>query len=741
MNEVNFARPGGQSISIESPEHDGPDTAAVERISIPLVEQYLRIAFRWKWLIAGAVAIAVLIGILYTLLATPLYTATTRLEISREGNRIVSVGSVEPETTAVDMEFYQTQYGLLESRALAERVARELKLIDNDEFFVLFGRDDLVDSASGGAAAATRDERAQAAAKILLENVQVSPIRLSRLVDLSWVSPDPQLSAQVTNAWAEAFIQSNLERRFEATAYARRFLEERLEQLRGRLEESERQLVGFASNQAIINVPAGNDAQGNQAERSLTADSLVTLNAALAEAIADRVAAESRLNQASGPTAESVSNTAIAAMRERRAQTAAEYERLMTQFEPGYPPALALAAQIRELDQNITREEARVQTSIRSAYRDAVQRERSLTARVEGLKGDFLDQRRRSIQYNIYQRDVDTNRELYDGLLQRYKEIGVTGGVGNNNVAVVDPARVPERPSHPRPLINMVVALLAGLVAGIGLALVREQLDETISDPADLERRIDLPLLGAIPTTVGHEQPRDQLRDPKSVLTEAYLSVQSSLAFSSDHGIPQTLAVTSTRASEGKSTTSYAIAYSIARSGARTILVDGDMRSPSVHDDLGISNERGFSNYLSGTDDLESLIQYPEGHSMAVLTAGPQPPNAAELLRGARFTMLLAELRKKFDHIVVDSPPVLGLADAPTITSRVEATIFVIEAKAVKARMARRAIERLRQSRARLVGTVLTKFDARQAHFGYGYDYGYGYGYGDARHEKPKKPA
>jgi capsular exopolysaccharide synthesis family protein len=723
MNDITFPRPPGQPL----PSLGGADASNAEVTAVPLVEQYLRIAIRWKWLIAASVAVALTLGILATLLATPLYTATTRLEISREGSRIVNVGEVEPDTKGIDMEFYQTQYGLLQSKSLAERVARQLKLTDDKAFFTTFGREDLFEK-DGTSLATQRSKRMQVATEILLKRIDVAPIRLSRLVDVSWTSPNPQLSARVANEWASSFVQSSLERRYDATAYARQFLENRLEQLRKKLEDSERKLVGFASDQAIINIPVGpTDGKGAQVERSLTADTLAALNEQLAEATADRIRTQSRLNHGDA-TAEAIASPALATMRQQRADAAAEYANMLAQFEPGYPAAKALAAKVSELDRNIAREEARVNASLTNAYRDAATREQQLGAKVQGLKDQFLDQRRRSIQYNIYQRDVDTNRELYDGLLQRYKEIGVGAGVGTNNIVVVDPADVPDHPSHPRPLINLLLALLAGLIAGIGLALVREQMDETISDPAELERRVGLPLLGAIPSTEDSD-PREELKDPKSGLTEAYLSVQSSLAFSSDHGIPQTLAVTSTRASEGKSTSAYAIAHSIARGGARAILVDGDMRSPSVHGNLGLPNDKGLSNYLSGTDNLDALIQHPEAERLAVLTAGPPPPNAAELLRSPRLAALLAELRERFDHVIIDSPPVLGIADAPTIGSAVEGTIYVIEAKAVKARMVTRALNRLRQSRAPILGTVLTKFNPKKAHLGYGYEYGYGYGH------------
>ncbi len=729
MNDVSFPL-GGEYAPLArrvEPTPDAPDES--------ILSYYYRIAFRWRWLILGSIAVALLLGLLVTLLATPKFTANTRIEINREGSRIVNVEGVQPETSAVDQEFYQTQYGVLSSRTLAERVARKLRLGENRAFLEMFEADEAVQSLDQGAAAnasGVRAARFRTAVDILEAEVTVAPIRLSRLVDVRFTSPDAKVSADVANTWASEFIQYNLERRFDQTAYARRFLESRLEQLRRRLEESERQLVGFASRQSIINIPTGSDANGGTQERSLVANSLNALNDELARATGDRVRAESRLQSGARSSAESLSNPTINGLRARRAEIASEIARLRTQFEPGYPAVQALNAQLRTIDASLSREEGRVSGTFQSAYEDAARREQALVGRINELKQTFVDERRRGIQYNIFQRDVDTNRELYNGLLQRYKEIGVAGGVGTNNVSIVDAARVPERPSSPRPLLNLLIALVAGTVAGLGLAFIREQIDETITDPTDVERRIGLPLLGVIPRVESGNVLAD-LHDPKSNVLEAYLSVQTSLAFSTDHGVPRVLGVTSTRPAEGKSTTSLAIAYSMARNGARTVLVDADMRSPSVHSDLGLTNDRGTSNYLSGTSALTELLQYPELPNMGVLTAGPQPPNAAELLRGHRLPELIAELLTHFQYVVIDSPPVLGLADAPLIASRTEATVFVIEATGVKGRIARQAIARLRQGRAQILGSVLTKFEAKRAHFGYGYDYGYGYGSDEKR--------
>ena len=707
----------------------GPTVAIDEE---PLITRYLRIALRWKWVILGTLALALVIGLAATFLMTRLYTASTTIEISRESNKVVQIQGVEQESNAADLEFYQTQYGLLRSRALAEQVAVELKLVDNPEFFAMFGEP--IGSGNLGndrmltMSVADRPARQRKAGKLLLENVEVFPVRLSRLVDISVTSADPGLSMRIANAWSANFIESNLARRFEATSYARNFLEKRLTQLRIRLDESERALVGYASRESIINLPVANVPGAAAAERSLETDDLALLNTELSTAMGERIKAESRWRQVSrdGAVPEALTNSAIATLRQRRGEAAGDYAKLLIQFEPQYPSVRALAAEISRLDQIIAREETRVRDSIRNAYRESLTREQALQSQVGKLKGQFLDLRRRSIQYNIFQRDVDTNRQLYDGLLQRYKEIGIAGGVGTNNVSIVDPAVLPQKPSSPRLLMNLALALLAGTILGAIAAFVLEQMDEAISGPEEIQRILNLPLLGAIPKAEGDLV--DNLRDRKSSLVEAYLSVQTNLEFSTDHGVPRSIGVTSTRPAEGKSTTSLALAIQLARARKRVLLVDGDMRSPSVHGLLALNNVHGFSNYLAGTDDIASLIQQAPEFGLSVISAGPTPPNAAELLTGARLQQFLVQMAESFDHVVIDSPPVMGLADAPLIASRVEGMIFVVESHGIRASLVRVAMGRLSSANARILGSVLTKFETKRAQYGYGYDYGYGYG-------------
>ncbi|MEG3163595.1 polysaccharide biosynthesis tyrosine autokinase [Sphingomonas sp. PB2P19] len=710
----------------------GVPDADVAVVKTPLLAQIGRIAWRRRWLIASGTAAAVILGLIITLLMTPLYTATSQIEISREGNRVTEIQGVEREATTSDLEFYQTQYGLLQSESLAQQIARDLKLADNPQFFKMFNvnPDKRFSAVNGAGKPATREQRVRAAATVLLDNATIAPIRGSRLVDISFTSPDPALSLGVANAWGKNFISTNLARRYDATSYARNFLESRLAGLRERLERSERELVAYAQRSGIINLPGNIDRQtgATTGERSLTADTLEKLNASLSEAIAERIAAESQVQNGSGASnAETIRNTAINQLRERRAELSADYAKLMTQFEPEYPAARALQSQIAALDRNIQREEARVSSSFSTAYNASRERERNLGENVDQLKKSLTGLRTRSIQYNILQREVDTNRQLYDGLLQRYKEIGVAGGVGNNNISIVDQAELPTKPSKPRLALNLFLALIAGLLLSSGAAWLLEHVSEGINDPSDLPQKLGIPLLGTVPISDG-----DALADldnPKSELIDAYLAIQTNLALATPEGFPRSLSMTSTRPKEGKSTSAYALAHALARRERRVVLVDGDMRAPMVHKEFHLSNDTGLSNFLSGNEDITKSLHSATQANLTIMTAGPTPPNAADLLAGPRLRMLVDRLLESYDHVIIDSPPVMGLADAPLIARAVTGTIYAVESHNLRTSLAVVALGRLRSAKVNVLGAVMTKFNAKQSSYGYGYDYGYGYGH------------
>ncbi len=703
-------------------------------MAAPILLQYWQVAIRWKWIIAGIILASLALGLVITLLMTPKFTATSRIEISREQNKVTNVQSVETVDSGRDLEFYQTQYSLLSARSLAERVIRTLRLTSNDSFFdahsVRAEGSSMFFSQPGRLLSASeREKRDKLAVELLLKNISISPIRGSSLIDVSYTSASPSLSTQIANAWTQQFIESSMDRRFAATADARKFLEGRLADLRTRLEMSEREVVNYATRKSIVALGKTESADGKtRVERTLVSSNLEALNEALAKATADRFAAESRAQQRSmtGANSEALGNTAISALRQKRAEIASEYAKIMVQFEPGYPAAQALAEQLTALDRSIAREEMRVQNSRAAEYSEALQREASLHTAVNRLKMQMDGQQRDSIQYNIYQREADTNRQLYDGLLQRYKEIGVAG-IGANNIAIVDVAKLPSRPSSPSLPINMALALLGGIAIAGAATFALEQVDEGLRDPEQVNRLLQIPLLGSVPNVEGADA-LAALRDAKSPLSEAYLSIRSNLAFSTDHGVPKAFMVTSTRPAEGKSTTSLAMAQVLGRTGRNVLLIDADMRSPSIHEYVGTENQEGLSNFLAGDNDWQHLIRSSDLKGLSIMSAGPTPPSAAELLSSDRMKQLIAELLGHFDHVVVDAPPILGLADAPLLSRAVEGCVFVVEAEGVAVRGIRASLDRLNSVHAQVFGAVLTKLQQRQSGYGYGYGDGYGYG-------------
>lgn len=702
-----------------------------QRALTPLLLQYWHAALRWKWVIGGIMVAFIAAGLVWTLLTPPRYTALTQIEIAREQKQITSVEGLDSASAGQDLEFYATQYALVKARPVAERVARELRLANDPLFFDAHGMDpDAVDQEFPDLSRLERQQKLERmVVQKLLDTVSVSPVRTSRLVDISYTSRSPDQSTRIANAWAQSFIAVSMDRQFASTADARRFLEDRLNSLRDRLEESERAVVTYASRQGIIRLDEARSPDGSTTtSRTLVGADLDALNQELNDAVAVRIRAESRLNSNGDATIEAVSNDGLATMRRQRAEIAGEYQRQAVIFEPGYPGLQQLERQLASLDSAIARETSRISTSRRTEYREAVDAEQRLRDRVEALKGRLDEQQRDSIQYAIFQREADTNRQLYDALLQRYKEIGVAGTIGASNISIVQSAQVPLVPSGPSLIANMLLAILAGAVIAGAVVFALEHIDEGIRDPTQVQTLLNLPLLGQTPAVEG--EVLEHLDDIKSHYYEAYFSIETNLSFATTHGFPRTMTVTSTQPAEGKSSTALALAVVLGRTGKRVLLVDADMRSPSIHEMVGRRNEVGFSNYLAGDDVWDHLLQDTAYRGVQIVSAGPQPPSAAELLSSGRLHQFVLESRQRFDHVIIDSPPVLGLSDAPLLARAVEGCVFVVRSEDSTLRAIRNSIARLRQIDAHIFGVVLTQLRQRQGGYGYGYGYGYGRHYG-----------
>jgi capsular exopolysaccharide synthesis family protein len=699
------------------------------------IRKYLWLVFKHRWLILGTVGAFLCLGVVITFLTTPIYRASTTVQISRQAAKIVEGQDVVATDSGRDTEFYQTQYELLKSRSLAERVVAKTNLQDDPLFMKSEARSPwtaLRNAILGGAkkgstsSAADAAARQKAAAFKVLDGLTIAPVRISSIVKISFDSPNPQLAKKVADAIADSFIAANLDRGFESSSYARKFLEERLQQLKVKLEESEKDLVAYAEQQQIV--VAGSDNQ------NLTMSNLTAANDALTKATSERMRAELMYQQIQSADGigipQILENDAIKKMREKRSDLAADYQDKLSFFKPAFPEMKKLKAQIDELDKQLSDEIELIKQSVKAQYDAAVAEEKSLVERINQEKAAVTDFRNRNIRYTILQREVDTNRSLYEGLLQRYKEIGIAGGVGTNNVSIVDRAEVPGAPFTPKLSRNLALAMVLGLLFGGAAAFAREQIDDTFRSPEDIEEHLGVPLLGIIPLAKDFDDVKKSLADPRSHVAEAYRSLRTALQFSTASGVPSTLLITSSRPSEGKSTTAIMLARNFAELGMKVLLIDSDLRKPALHRYMGIDDGVGLTNYLAGSARPPDVFHSTDLPGLTFMACGPLPPNPAELLAGPKMLSLLTIGAEKFDLVVVDGPPVVGLADAPLLASIAGGTLLVIDASNTRRSVAKAALKRLNFARAQMLGAVINKLNTTKAGYTYGYGYGYGEGYG-----------
>ncbi len=730
-NNLSIPDQGSWQLAHHAPRADSSATpgqrsySATDILDLPTIA---RIIYEWRWLVLGAVAAGLALAMLVTLLTTPLYRAWVTLEANPPTVAVSAEQSRERELASNSYDFVRTQVGLLASKSVAARTAQELNLVNNPAIV----------PQDGDASA-----RLLAATGAVSGNMHVAPPDESNLIRFSYDATSPQLAAMIANGIADSFINSSLQRRYESSAYARNFLERQIAKTRSDLERSERSLVAYAQAQGIINTSSGGkDGESSGGDtNSLQGESLIALNRALAEATARRVAAEGAYRQArsTGPTSDVTVSTS--GLRQQRATLEAQYQQKRTFMKPDHPEMLSLRSQISELDKQIAQESSQMSSGRNNTllvdYRGALAAEQALQARVGQLKGAVLNLRGRSIQYTILQREVDTNRSLYDALLQRYKEIGVAGGVGLSPVSIVDRADPPGGPYKPNLLMNLLVGLGLGLLAGTAAAIGLEFANDTIKTREDVRKKLGLPCLGAVPRTPARDSFVEDLRNPTSVVSEAYSAIVAALRFSTEAGTPKVLVLTSTRAGEGKSSSALALAQNFARRSNRVLLIDSDLRKPAFK---AATDKVGLSKLLTTQEPLHGHVLETQHANLWLLPSGPVPPNAADLLSTSRMRKVIAEAAERFDIVLIDGPPTIGLADAPLLAAIAKNILFVVESGKTRTRAAIEALNRLEATGAHVLGVALTKADdSVGGGGGYGtYGYGYGLTYGQARVEKKR---
>lgn len=705
--------------------------------------------YRNRVLMIGTILLALLIGVMVTMFTTPIYQAAATVQIDPRNAQVLNkTADVAPEVGSSgsgEDRFLNTLVDVIRSRALAEKVAESLKLYTSNSFFESMKLEEPVAGPAG--LAGVSDRRRRAVISALINSLEVQLTKDSRVVALTVRSPDSRLATEIANAYAENAITYNLRQKFEVTAYARKFLEDELATAKVRLEDSEREAIAYAREAGLIELSgakSGGEGSSSAGRATLVGNNLLSINDALGQATAQRIAAQERLIAAKTSPAASLpevqaSGTVQALVRER-ASAQAKYAEMGQRRQSDFPEMRQLRAQISELDRQIAQISGSTIGSIQANFDFAKRQEDTLRSQLDSLRTSALSEQERSVRYNILRRDADTNRSLYDSLLQRYREVSTVAGMSAANIVLLDRAEVPGAPISPRPLLNLLIAFLAGSALAVTLVYLRETFDDAVRSPEDVETKLGTQFLGAIPKLNEGEEPDEQLDDRLSSFSESYLALRSVLSFSTSEGLPQVMLCTSSLPSEGKSTTAMALARSFASMGKRTLLVDADLRKPTVHFGLDVPREPGFSNVIVNTSPLDDAVHKDIRPNLDALTCGTIPPNPAELFGGELVVGAIDRMAKAYDVVILDGPPIMGLADAPLLASLADGTLLIVEAGRGHRGQAKVAIRRLRANAARIVGAVLTKFDAKQSGYGYSYEYSYAYTYqyGSQASGKPK---
>lgn len=682
---------------------------------------------KWWWLISSIAALAMAITALIVFKIMPVYMASSVLEIKKSERQIFNASEVE--NAVFDREFFVTQIELLKSQSLVESVVDSLNLV-SDPYFT-------------GVESGNRDGLRTNTVRVFSSKLHISPIGRSRLIKVSFEHTDPRKAALIADAVADTFISYNLERKYNATSYARDFVEERLRITKEVLEKSERNLVKYASENKLVTVGSG---EGNVLPGYLDAAALIKLDADLtaARTKSDELKQIYSLALANADAPEILESATIDALKKQFVDLNSEYLEKLSLYKPEYPEMIELQLRIDYLDAQIAEESKELKNALlailKAKYEVALEGERSLRSRVKDLKKNVGDIRDKSINYTILKREVDTNRTQYDALLQRLKEVSISDDIGSNLISLVDHAKIPVAPFKPNKKLLLLLALIFGTVLGSLLVFVIEVIDDRIKSPDDIKNKLKSVVMGVIPKKQVKTGMLKLLEDPQSSIAEAYASLRTNLQFSGPNGGPKVIHVTSTRSGEGKSVTALGLALRFAGLNERTLLIDADMRRPTFVSEDG--KNIGLSGLLTSASSTREHIQGSKYDNLDLLPSGKSVPNPSEILSTYRLNEILDYAREHYDHVIVDSPPVLGLADAPILAAKCDASILIVEAASIRTPAIKITMERLEVSSVKLIGVVLTKFKAHSKGYSNYYLYHYGensYQYGNSKKGRKTK--
>ncbi len=733
------------------------------------LRHYWRVLAKRKWLVLAVLMSITVAVVLEVLTATPIYRATATVRIDPEASNVLPYKDVTQasESYLATESFLRTQYNILSSRVLARRVIETLNLVDDPVFDEVPRAGVLLETAGslksllstafslGGAAEPDRRVGESQRIDRFVDNLEINPIRRSRLVEVNYQSHHPGFAAKVVNTLMEEFIERNFESKYQATVRATDFLQKELEDLKLKVERSEEGLILYARQHGILNI--------DQRE-NVVVQRLADLNQEITQVQANLIAKTALHSVVKGATVEdfpqSLKSQAILELEKRRFELEQDLASLSTRFGPEWPEIKKTREEVSKVEQQLRQEKESTIREVRLQYQVTRDHYRLLTEALEQQTQLANQLSQDSIQYNILKREVEVNKQLYEGLLQRLKEAGVSAGLKSSNIQVVDRAEVPHEIYRPQKTLNGILGLTVGLILGIGITFLMESLDNTFKTPDQVEELLAIPALGVIPRIAAdggisldrrllpgrsevlkgdvgkNDHPVRPGTDPgrpyipgDGRIWEAYRSLRTSLVLSVSGGQPKTILVTSSFSGEGKTTTAANLGVVFSQTGDATLLIDLDMRKPMLAKNFGINGHGGMSTFLSGNSDLASHITRTSVANLFILPAGPVPPNPAELLGSAPMVKALELLKQHFKYIVIDSPPVLSVTDPLILSAKVDGVVLVVQGGKTPRDVVRRASDHIRVVGGKILGALINNVNVESSEYYYYYRNYYDYGY------------
>ena len=729
-----------------SPAVSTPRALPAMEASLASAQDYVSLANYWhtllkrRWTVATVAIIVTTIVAIVSFKMQPIFKATARVQVESQTPLIQSLEELFQKDNADDT-FVQTQIQILKSENLAWRTIEQLGLADS-----------LIKPKK--MAQILPEKRKVRLIDAFKKKLTVELTPKTRMLAVNYEDPDPQLAARVSTSLVTNYIDYSFREKYDATRQASAWMEQQLDELKAKVESSQQALVGYEREHQIVNT---GDNKGSMQEQMLS-----DMGRDLTAAKSDRLQKESLYQEVVAnrdQLATLVHDDLLQKLEERSADLQDQYNEAVSQYGPQFPKAIRLKGEIDGIRSQIATEQTRVLARIRKDYTATVTREKLAAGAVAAQKEVVGAQNQLLIQHNILQHEFEGNQQLYQSLMQRLKNATVSAGLQSTNIHLVDAALAPGEPVRPKKALNIALGFLAGVVLGVMFAFAQEGLDHSIKTAEEVESLLMTPVLAVVPLQRGTESAKWAIagtkwalrrhgeesrqtanqsvalcisKNPQSVLAEAYRALRTSVLLSLAVNPPKLILVTSAQAGEGKTATALNLAQSLAQRKGQVVIVDGDLRKGGIAKMLGLENDKGISTILTGGDKLDDALQvYAAQPNLSVLSSGPVPPNPAELIASDGMAVLCRELVKRFEHVIIDSPPVLAVTDATIMAGLVDGVVLVAESGRTHRAGLMRTRAVLENAGARILGVVLNKLDLRrEGYYGYGYGYYYYSHYG-----------